>query len=122
MNESRKIIEVILKLVEDSYRSSEQERKKLHNKEWEEFADSPSILGETEIRADVIIGYVKCYIKEGLKRDDEVISVLHKYRIMNSKALSLWLLNERFNYPNFTLYLHHLEYLGLTLYCILLME
>ena len=112
---SKYIINILVDLVNEAYCLCKDDRHKIHEVEWLSQNNSISILGESEIRADAIIGIARSYIRDSLKDKVKRIEVLENYCIYNSSVLGNWLITEGENFKKFSTYLHYLENLRLTL-------
>jgi len=115
MDISKNILNNMLNLVNDTYASSKDDRHKLHKIEWSGETDTPSILGESEIRADAIVGIVRKHVRIDTTNKDEDLKILKRYGIYKSPILRNWLLDEGDNFKDFTAYLNMLELMRLTL-------
>lgn len=116
MNTKHKdLISLLAEQVNEAFFLSKSDRRKLHDIEWEGGQNSPSILGETEVRASNIFGYATQCLKPNFKEINKVVDGLKKDGIYDSSVLLTWLLNEGDDFNQFTLYIQKLEHLRLSM-------
>lgn len=112
-NDIRRLLQLLLDFVKIEYQKSHQDRKQLHDEEWEAEEQEFSILGEAEIRADAVIGIVRNYLFNPHFDTKSAQETLYEYSIYNSKVLMSWLSEHKESYIQFTAYLHAIEHLRL---------
>jgi hypothetical protein len=107
----------LLDEVNRSYSRCSEERKKLHEVEWDAGADSLSILGESEVRMNFVVGTVRSWLAGGQyfgDRKDFAARSLH-----HSATLHSWIVKESVSYPRFAAYLQAIEHLRATAFALL---
>ena len=110
---TKQLLELLLDFVKAEYQQSRQDRKHLHDEEWQAGEQAPSILGEAEIRADAVIGVVRGYLFSQNFDTKSARETLHKYSVYDSKVLMPWLLKHAESHAQFVAYLHAIEHLRL---------
>lgn len=105
----RKMLAVLLDLLEVAFTSSSVNRKSLHEIEWEAEEGSPSILGEVEVRADSVIGIVRTCLKRQPESIHELIYTLEASSIYQSEILVNWLVRCGDGFPDYFRYMMAIE-------------
>lgn len=110
--EDRAALKFMLDEVLRHHSEFRQERKKLHEIEWNAGDDAPSVLGEAEIRATAVVGTASlCLQQIGPKNLQDHWNALSNVTIYGSKTLSDWMKLHSTEFPGFTAYLQAVEYL-----------
>ncbi|MCI5142136.1 MAG: hypothetical protein D3909_10545 [Candidatus Electrothrix sp. ATG1] len=108
------LLEFLLQQVGVAYQDCSNDRKKIHDIEWEE-DDKPSVLGEVEVFSDFIIGHVTSIINcnEKMSKNDraEIICALKTRSIFGSSPISEWIAYEAAKYSGYYNYLQSIEIL-----------
>jgi hypothetical protein len=108
---TKQLLELLLEFVKVEYQRSRQDRQHLHEEEWQAGEQAPSILGETEVRADAVIGVVRGYLFSQNFDTKSAREILHRYSVYDSKVLMSWLLKHTESRTQFVAYLHAIEHL-----------
>ncbi|OUS24652.1 hypothetical protein A9Q99_24100 [Gammaproteobacteria bacterium 45_16_T64] len=104
-----KILEILLKYLEVVFSSSSEDRKRLHDIEWEAEDDSPSILGEVEVRADTVIGIARTCLKRRPENISKLVYTLKESSVYQSDSIVSWLAVNGGDYQNFIGYMAAIE-------------
>jgi hypothetical protein len=111
--DSEVILEIVQDFVSRSYDCSKEDRKRLHEQEWQASA-STSVLGEVEVRVDAILGALSTIQKKHPTREKVLHTLLHG-SMFGSLTIRTWMLTQRHSYASFAAYIHAVEYLRLAL-------
>ncbi len=109
----KQLLELLLDFVKIEYQRSSQDRRLLHDEEWEASEQMSSILGEAEVRADAVIGVVRSYLFSQNFDTQSACETLQRYSVYDSQVLMLWLLKHTTGHARFVAYLHAIEHLRL---------
>ncbi|WP_044617283.1 hypothetical protein [Gynuella sunshinyii] len=104
-----KALEVLLKFLELAFSRSANDRKRLHDIEWEAEEGAPSVLGEVEVRADAVIGIVRTHLKRQTNNIDEVVEALRAGSIYESESIVRWIASDGDNFHEFLCYIEAIE-------------
>lgn len=111
-NDAQAHLERILAEVDAAYSDSASERRKLYEQEWSQPAQSVSILGESEVYVDTVVGSVRSVMRRAADVDHgPALSSLRAASIYTRATLLDWLRTEAERFPAFARYLASVEYL-----------
>lgn len=115
-NKSKKLIELSLTRMRNSYQLCSDDRKRLHSIEWESDPDSGSVLGEVEVCVDALSGIAIKLLKHNLKNlTTETLNIAEKKSLLASPTVIHWLTESGENFPQFVDLIQSVEFLRLTL-------
>jgi hypothetical protein len=103
------LLAFLVEELERSFARCAEERKQLHEVEWSAGGGAPSVLGETETRADFVIGLVRGWLVSRLAIGHG--GQLAAQSIHRSKTLHNWMANDSAAYPQFAAYVQAVEHL-----------
>lgn len=100
------ILERMADNLNKSYQSCSSDRGQLSKIEWDLGPESPSVLGEMELKTDTLMGYVRSVIHAGkISNKTEVLRELKKNSIYDSMTISSWMKDEGQKYKKYAEYL-----------------
>jgi len=99
----------LVQRVDAAFRNSAADRRRLHDSEWRAGDDTPSVLGEVEVRADAVRGIVLTRLAVGRHETTKLIDIVTSSCFAGSPLLSSWLADESVRFPAFASYLRALE-------------
>lgn len=111
--DSEAIIAFAQDFVNRSYDCSKEDRKQLHEQEWQAPAGT-SVLGEVEVRVDAILGALSTIQRKQPTREKALHTLLNG-SMFGSPTIRSWMLTQRQKYYDFAAYIHAVEYLRLVL-------
>ncbi|MCX4030267.1 hypothetical protein H0A36_28920 [Endozoicomonas sp. SM1973] len=110
-----RVLEILLISLEESFSNSSSDRKRLHDLEWGAEEDVPSILGEVEVRADLVIGIVRTFLKKKPDNTVELIKILQENSIYNSDSIVNWIAVDGNKFRKFLCYVETVESLRMSI-------
>ena len=110
-----KILEMLIKLIEEAFSNCSIDRKRLHNIEWEASDSFPSILGEIDVRGDTVIGITKTCFEKKPDDIDQLINALEITSIYKSDSIVNWIINESNDFQEFLKYIVAIESLRVSI-------
>lgn len=105
----RNFVNVLINVFEQAYFDSLSDRKHLHDIEWNSEDDTPSILGEVEVRADAIMGIAKTCLKKEPNNREELIDILLNNSVYSSESIVAWVASEGTSFCDFLRYIESIE-------------
>ena len=103
------ILRNLLESTNLSYHNCQDDRKKLHDIEWNSPDTTPSILGEVEIFSDYYVGCIESCLKKNFQNADETIIKLENRRIIDINVITDWIANSALNYIKYFTYIQTVE-------------
>ncbi|TQV82429.1 hypothetical protein FKG94_06700 [Exilibacterium tricleocarpae] len=105
----KKVLAVLLRLLETAFSNSSVNRKVLHELEWQAEEGGSSVLGEVEVRADTVIGIARTCLRKQPENINELTDALEESSVYRSEVLIDWLANSGDEFPDFCSYIAAIE-------------
>lgn len=99
--------------VTEAYARAEEERSEIHRLEWDAGEDTASVLGESEVWCDSVLGVADAF-RRG-RSPKSPVAGLSCASLWKSKTLGSWIVNDSSKFPRFTEYLTLVECLRVAL-------
>lgn len=113
----RALTEVLIESQEIAYRECKDERKQLHDIEWEAYETTSSVLGEVEIRIDNILGIVSSFMTKEVANcydKEHILQTLNSNSIYLSNTIVCFIIEKGYAFHKFVNYIFMIENLRMS--------